>query len=185
MTLGFRRLERRDLPLLSHWLGSPHVATWWRDDCDPASVEAAYAPRLDGRDPTEVFVVEADGEPIGVIQRYRIADYPEWERSVAAGGAPGPAAGLDYFIGDETLTGRGLGGRIIAGFAEDTWRRYPDVAAIVVAVQQANRRSWRALEKAGFEPHWAGTLDSDDPSDEGPVFMYVRHRPPDDAVQPA
>jgi RimJ/RimL family protein N-acetyltransferase len=30
------------------------------------------------------------------------------------------------------------------------WWRH--LAAIVVAVQQQNRPSWRALEKAGFEP---------------------------------
>lgn len=44
----------------------------------------------------------------------------------------------------------------------------------VVAVQQANRRSWRALEKAGFERTWAGTIECDDSCDAGPNFVYVR-----------
>ena len=50
---------------------------------------------------------------------------------------------------------------------------YPN---IVAAVQQGNRRSWRALEKAGFSRTWAGQLESDDPSDAGPSYVYVRAR---------
>jgi RimJ/RimL family protein N-acetyltransferase len=46
--------------------------------------------------------------------------------------------------------------------------------SVVTSVDQANRRSWRALEKIGFQRVWAGVLDSDDPSDKGPTFVYVR-----------
>ena len=30
----------------------------------------------------------------------------------------------------------------------------------------------RALEKAGYQRCWAGELESDDPSDEGPMYLY-------------
>jgi aminoglycoside 6'-N-acetyltransferase len=43
--------------------------------------------------------------------------------------------------------------------------------------QQENVASWRALEKAGFERIFAGPLESDDPSDSGPAFVYALRRP--------
>ncbi len=176
MPLAFRRLSRRDFALLSEWLAAPHVETWWRQDHRAAAVEAEYGPVVDGDDPTEVFIVEDRARPIGLIQRYRLSDHPEWERAMPAGTTPEDGAGIDYLIGDETHIGHGLGGRIITAFVADTWDRYPDVPAIVVAVQQENRRSWRALEKAQFHRVWAGMLDSDDPSDAGPSYVYVRPR---------
>jgi aminoglycoside 6'-N-acetyltransferase len=172
----FRPLARADFGLLSRWLAEPHVHEWWREEHEPAAVESRYGPAVDGVDPTEVFVVERDGQPIGLIQRYRLADNPEWQRVLAVAPTPGDAASIDYLIGDEALIGRGLGGEIIERFVGDTWKRFPDVPAIVVSVQQENRRSWRALEKAGFQRCWSGMLDSDDPSDEGPSHVYVRYR---------
>jgi aminoglycoside 6'-N-acetyltransferase len=174
--VAFRALRRGDFALLSQWLAAPHVQPWWREDPDAAAVEARYGPMVDGVDPTEAFVVEGDGEPVGFLQRYRIDDDPNWVRALAPAAPPAPAAGIDYLIGVETLTGQGLGAELIERLVADTWERHPDVVAIVVAVQQDNRRSWRALEKAGFERTWAGLLDSDDASDEGPSYVYVRCR---------
>jgi aminoglycoside 6'-N-acetyltransferase len=177
VTLGFRRLGREDFGLLSQWLSRPHVERWWREEHEPAAVEARYGPAVDGVEPTEVFVVEHDGEAVGLIQRYRLTSYPDWQKALAVAGTPNDAAAVDYLIGEVALVGRGLGGPMIDRFVEDTWSTYPDVPAVVVSVQQENRRSWRALEKAGFQRRWSGMLDSDDPSDEGPSHVYVRYRP--------
>jgi aminoglycoside 6'-N-acetyltransferase len=173
----FLPLRREDFPLLSEWFAKEHVTRFWGEPSDLSSIEAQYGPSVDGRDPTELFIVHMGDERIGMIQRYRIDDNPEWKQSLAVAGSPEAAAGIDYLIGEERLTGRGVGPEMISHFVEDTWRRYPDIAAITVAVQQQNRRSWRALEKAGFERTWAGTIESDDPSDEGPSYVYVLARP--------
>jgi aminoglycoside 6'-N-acetyltransferase len=174
--LQFRLLGRPDLALLAQWLAVPHVQTWWGEDSDPASVERRYGPAVDGTDPTELFIVERDGDPIGFVQRYRLDDNPEWQTALGVAGVPNHGAGIDYFIARETLTGHGLGPEIIDLFVEDTWDRYPDVTAIVVSVAQDNRRSWRALEKAGFRRVWSGLVVSDDPSDKGRSHVYVRPR---------
>lgn len=176
MSLRFRPLAREDFPLLSQWLAKPHVERWWREDHEPVAVEARYGPAVDGLEPTEVFIVEHDDAPIGLIQRCRLRDYPEWQRALAVAGTPTDAAALDYLIGDEALIGRGLGGEMIDRFVEDTWTQYRDCWAIAVTVQQDNRRSWRALEKAGFRRSWSGMVESDDPSDEGPSHVYLRYR---------
>ena len=69
----------------------------------------------------------------------------------------GRSAGIDYLIGDETMTGRGLGRKMIAAFVDLLWEGYPDTTAVVVAVDQGNEASWRALEGAGFLRAWAGS----------------------------
>jgi hypothetical protein len=43
-------------------------------------------------------------------------------------------------------------------------------------VQQANHRSWRALEKAGYDRVFTGMIESEDPSDSGPSYVYLRSR---------
>ena len=73
-------------------------------------------------------------------------------------------------------TGRRVGSEAIRQLLADTFSRYPDVDSVVVAMQQANRASWRALERVGFERRWAGLLDSPDPSDAGPSYIYVISR---------
>jgi len=175
--LEFRPLTRDDLGQLSAWLAAPHVHRWWREPADVASVTARYGPAVDGEDPTELFVVELGGRSVGFVQRYRLDDDPAWAETLAVAQLPAPAAGIDYLLGPPELTGRGLGPEMIARFLTATWRRHPDIVAVVADVDQDNRRSWRALEKAGFVRHWAGVLDSAEPSDAGPCYLYLCPRP--------
>ena len=173
-------MPRADLPLLATWLRAPHVEAWFpwlHGEADPVTAtEAEYGPCIDGVDPTELFVIETDGGPVGFIQRYRISDNPEWAATLAPVGDIGAAVGFDYAIGVPEATGRGVGSEAIRQLLADTFGRYPDVDAVVVAMQQANRASWRALERVGFERRWAGLLDSSDPSDAGPSYIYVVSR---------
>jgi aminoglycoside 6'-N-acetyltransferase len=172
--IEFRSCLPEDLPMVAGWLTQPHVARWWRDDPELGAVRARYLPCLDGRDPTELFILVAEGRPAGFFQRYLVADDPEWVTALRGTGEPGvdAAAGIDYLIGDMALTGRGLGSAAIEAFSQLAFDRYPDVALLAVAVSQGNTASWRALEKAGYRRCWAGELVSDDPSDEGPQYLY-------------
>ena len=175
--IGFRLLGRGDLPLLSTWFCRPHVAPWWRESSDLDAIEERYGRSIDGLDPTECFIVQVDGAEAGFAQRYRVDDNLAWKESLRPSGHSQGAAGIDYLIGDENLVGRGVGPAIIEALVTATWERYPAVDEVVVSAQQDNRRSWRALEKAGFTRAWAGVIVSDDPSDTGPSFVYVRQRP--------
>jgi RimJ/RimL family protein N-acetyltransferase len=82
--------------------------------------------------------------------------------------------GIDYFIGEEHETGRGVGSRAIRSFVDATLLTLRSSESVVVAVQQANVASWRALRRASCHRVWSGVLDSDDPSDQGPAHLYER-----------
>jgi RimJ/RimL family protein N-acetyltransferase len=173
-SIAFEPLTRDDFPLLGRWLAAPHVQAWWRDGLtSPADVEREYGPVVDATDPTRAFVIRLDGTPVGLIQCYRHADHPEWDRAV---GVPS-AAGIDYLVGDPGHCGRGVGSAAIADFTGVVFDLYPDVVTVVAVPQADNRASRRALEKAGFRLLGERDLDSDDPSDEGISALYARARP--------
>src|SRR3712207_4954804 len=108
-----------DLPAVSEWLGTPHVRQWWRDASDLEAVVSKYLPRIRGDEPTEVFVIECDDRSVGLIQRYRFADYGSWAATVSQAGLAFPnAAGIDYMIGEVGFVGRGLGSRVVFHFSQ-------------------------------------------------------------------
>lgn len=179
-TTSFRAMTEADLPLVAAWLREEHVQRWWQDPSAPERVEAKYLPRIRGEEPTEMMIIQWHGADVGLIQRYLMSDHPDWERSLAPAGLtiedPSSVAGIDYAIGLPDLIGKGIGSTVVAAFSADVVLRYPGVDRIVVTPQAANRASCRVLEKAGYELVWTGMLDSSDPSDAGPVALYVLDR---------
>ena len=176
MAVAFRPLRAEDLAVLETWLSTPHVQRWWPERSDAQRIRATYLPAIEGDDPTEMFVVVLDGADVGLIQRYALSDYPAWATAVSAGAAIAGAVGIDYLVGVPELLGTGVGTQMIDEFSAATFAELEGATSIVVAVQQENVASWRALEGAAYSRVWAGTLDSDDPSDAGPAYVYVRVR---------
>jgi len=146
-TISFRPLSRADFPLLQRWLVEPHVLIWWRDPLDLAGVHAKYGPRVDGAEPTYVFVIEVAGRSAGWIQWYRWSDYPAHAEQLGAAPA---SAGIDLAIGEKEMTGRGLGPDMIREFLQQVVFIDPAVTAIFADPQEANLRSLNAFQKAGF-----------------------------------
>lgn len=134
--IAFRPVVESDVARLQAWLDREHVALWWRD-----------ARAEDQLDPNEHFIIELDGEPVGMIQTYLVDDYPEWKAVI---GDEPSLAGVDLLIGEDEHVGRGLGPRVLRRFAQEVVFARPETAAVVATVDERNRRSWRAFEKAGF-----------------------------------
>jgi aminoglycoside 6'-N-acetyltransferase len=143
--IEFEPLRGEDLPLVRDWLGREHVRRWWRDPIDEA-IDKRRQGIAEGR--TEEYLILVDGRPVGMIQTYLVADYPDWAAIV--GGEPG-LAGVDLLIGEEDLVGRGLGPQVLQAFAREVVFARPDTNACVATIEEPNRRSWRAFEKAGFQ----------------------------------
>jgi aminoglycoside 6'-N-acetyltransferase len=146
--IEFVPMTRDDLVLFHEWLQRPHVKRWWRDRETYEEVVEHYLPSIEGREPSYHYLIAVDGRSVGVIQTYLASDYPEWDRIVEVGEG---VAGLDLAIGEEDVIGQGLGPQVLSQFARDVVFARPGTLACVATVEEANRRSWRAFEKAGFQ----------------------------------
>jgi aminoglycoside 6'-N-acetyltransferase len=143
--IEFRPLTPSELPLVRDWLSREHVRRWWRDSIEESLAE--YRAAIEGRDPTDHYLIVLDGRPVGMIETYLVSDHPDWEKIVQVGSG---VAGVDLLIGEVDLIGQGLGPQVLSGFVGDVVFADLQTTAVVAAVEEPNRRSWRAFEKAGF-----------------------------------
>jgi aminoglycoside 6'-N-acetyltransferase len=146
----FAPLREKDLDLVRAWLQRPHVQRWYDDvalAAYPDDTISEYQAAIRGEDPTDLYVIMLDGRPIGALQSYRIDDHPEYAAQVALGRS---AFGIDLFIGEPELTGRGHGPALIRAFLLDVaFPRY-GVDLCVIGPTASNAAAIRAYEKAGF-----------------------------------
>jgi len=154
----FRPLDRSDFALLERWLREPHIYAWWRERLDLAGLEAKYGARIDGDEPTHVFVIEHAGRAVGWIQWYRWADYEAHAKKL---GAAPHEAGVDLAIGEPEMIGVGLGPIVLQSFIRREVFAHPSVTAVVSDPEVLNVRSCRAFEKAGFQSSDAVVLDGE------------------------
>lgn len=147
-TIELRALGHADLDSLHTWLRDAEVARWYSSGAPTrAAVRRKYVPRIEGRSPTRCFVVRVDGRDAGLAQTYRISEYPAHARALDA--EPG-WAGLDYFLGEPAVRGRGLAHRVVETFVAEVVAAMPGVRVCASLPAYDNVRSIRALERAGF-----------------------------------
>ena len=161
MEIQFRRLADDDLPTLHRWLNEPGVVRWWEgDDVSMDGVIRDYGSA--STEPTEYWIASSNGDDIGWIQCYAIADYPEadevqhWRRL----GVDATCAGIDYLVADPAGRNHGVGSAMIRAFVRDVvFGQHPGWTQVGASPFEANVASWRALEKAGFRA--AGEFDDE------------------------
>ena len=145
--ISFRPIGRSDFHLLQKWLAASHVAVWWNEHFDLASLESKYGPGIDGSAPIYVYLINFDGTPIGWIQWYRWRDFPKHAIQL---GADSRSAGIDLAIGEVEMTGRGLGPAVIQEFGTNYIFTNKDLSAIVADPAVSNLISVAAFKRAGF-----------------------------------
>ncbi len=153
----FRPMIAADLPLIERWLALPHVKEWWGDpEQQYALVSADLAePNM------HQFIVSSAGSPFGYLQCYDLSDW-----NTGLGPQPDGTRGIDLFIGDPDMIGRGHGTALIRHFVDDLLAK--GLPRVVTDPDPANARAIGAYEKAGFEKH--GRVETPD----GPVLLMVR-----------
>jgi aminoglycoside 6'-N-acetyltransferase len=146
--IEFRPLAEDDLPQIFMWLNKPHVRRWYAAAPGSfAEVAAKYGPRTIPGNAVRAFVVRVDGRDAGYIQAYAIEDFPEYAAAIAAERG---VEGIDVFLGEEALIGRGIGPQVIRHFVDEVVFRGDGALACVAGPSEGNQASIRAFEKAGF-----------------------------------
>jgi RimJ/RimL family protein N-acetyltransferase len=143
----FRSLTDADLPMLHEWINRPHVGEWWDAPQSFEEIEADYGAQRNADSTTLPYIVELDGRPIGFIQSYvAMGSGDGWWEDVTDPGV----RGIDQFIAEPDLIGRGVGTAMIRAFLEQLTS---DVAVTLVQTDPdpANARAIRCYEKCGFE----------------------------------
>jgi len=149
VTLHFQQMKEEDLPRIYSWLEEPHVREFYHRKTLPSweEMNEKYRQRLDPAWPTRCFLSCLD-HPIGYIQVYRIADYPEYAAMI------GETEGIsiDLFIGELEYVGRGWGRRILMQFLDEVAPHlFPNENICWIHHEPANQRAVHASKAAGFQ----------------------------------
>ncbi len=163
---AMRPMTEGDLPDVTRWINTPHVARWWDEHRSPEQVAAHYGPGIRGEDAVRYWVWEVNGRSVGFSQDYRIADHPEFALLC---GRP-DAIGFDYVIGEAAFVDRGLGTKLLWVFLRDiVVPAYDGSGELFAAPDHRNARSLRVLAKLGAtQGMWF-----DEPQSDGGVDTVV------------
>ncbi|MCP5066945.1 MAG: GNAT family N-acetyltransferase [bacterium] len=141
------RDEVQDYRRMAEWLSDERVLKWYggRDKpFDMEGIRARYGPRARGEQPVKPCVIERHGRPIGYIQHYPVEEAGDYHLEDAA-----DAHGIDLFIGEVELWGKGLGTTalraVVRHLVDDAGSRRVLIDPLV-----DNARAIRSYEKAGF-----------------------------------
>lgn len=154
---AFRPMMAADLPLIRRWLGEAHVREWWGD---PDEQFALVSGDLD-EPAMDQFIVLAGREPFGYLQCYRLTAW-----NTGFGLQPEGTRGIDLFIGESDMIGRGHGSALIRQFVDEEFGG--GLPRMVTDPDPLNARAVRAYEKSGFVRD--GMVDTPD----GAALLMVR-----------
>ena len=135
----FRPMSAGDLSLVQRWLEMPEVVRWWgRADEQYALVSGD----LDHPD-MDQFIVVLGEQPFGYIQCYPLST---WNQGF--GSQPSATRGIDQFIGEPDMIGRGHGSGFIRQFVDALLGQ--GIPRVVTDPDPDNVRAVRACARAGF-----------------------------------
>ncbi len=170
--IGFRPLSRADLPAMLRWLSDPDVSRWYGEgELSLESLERHYGPGIDGRDPVDQYIIRIEGRDAGYIQAYVIDDEPEYARQLEVERG---AVGIDLFIGDSMIRGRGWGVLVLRAFVERIVFGTMRAPIAIIAPGPANERAIHVYAKAGFR--WRKTvpiIDEESPHNTGDEYVMT------------
>jgi aminoglycoside 6'-N-acetyltransferase len=137
----FRSMTAQDLPTVRHWLWAPHVSEWWGE---PETQFALVSKDLE-HPAMDQFIVTTDDKPFAYLQCYDPTAWPE----NGFGILPDGTRGIDQFIGEVHMIGRGHGSAMIRSFVDALLGS--GTPRVVTDPDPANARAVKAYEKAGFQ----------------------------------
>ena len=148
--ITYRPLAYGDLPLMTDWLNRPHLRTFFqREPISADEVAAKYGSYIRHEEPTHSSLALLDGTPFGYLQCYRVADWPDFQATIAVDGG----VSVDLFIGEIDLIGKGVGRRMLQGYVEEVaLRLHPGERICWIGHELENIAARRCSAAAGFTP---------------------------------
>jgi aminoglycoside 6'-N-acetyltransferase len=136
---AFRPMSAGDLPTIKRWLETPHVRKWWHDPAEQFELVSGDL----GHPDMAQFIVAVDGREFAYLQCYKLSAW-----NCGFGLQPDGSRGLDQFIGEAGMVGRGHGSAFVGAFAGQLLAN--GTPRVVTDPDPANAPAIRAYEKAGF-----------------------------------
>ena len=96
----FRPMTAADLPLIRRWLREAHVREWWGDPDEQFALVSGdlNEPAMD----QFIVLMSSNDRPFGYLQCYRLTAW-----NTGFGPQPAGTRGIDQFIGEKDMIGRG------------------------------------------------------------------------------
>lgn len=155
---AFRPMAAADLSMVRRWLETPEVVRWWGNPAEQYDLVSGDLAHPD----MDQFIVALNGRPFAYLQCYALSTWND-----GFGAQPLSTRGIDQFIGEADMIGRGYGSRFIRQFVDDCLRQ--GIPRIVTDPDPVNTRAVRSYEKAGFvRERMVETSD-------GPALLMVRN----------
>lgn len=161
----FRPMTTDDLALVRRWLTTPEVDRWWGDpDADARDDDGGAFEEVLGDAAVAPWIVAHDGRPFAYIQDY---DPHAWADHHFAP-LPRGARGIDQFIGEPDMIGRGHGSAFVRAHVDNLLAQ--GAPAVRTDPHPSNARAIRAYAKAGF------VRDIEQDTEWGRALLMVRWR---------
>lgn len=146
MSFDYQPVLKSDLPLIYGWLARPHIAEWIHGDGLQNTLNGLKN-FVEGQPTAGAYwVAHLNETPFAfLISSKRDINEPELAAISLAGNC---TVGLDIFIGDVNMTGKGFGALLIKDFL---LTNFPNATDFVIDPEATNSRAIRAYEKVGFQ----------------------------------
>ena len=144
--LTIRVMSDSDYAYMAKWLNSDLVLEYYGPKLTLEQIIAKYGPRLNKEHYVTACIVEYSGAPIGFIQYYEI---PKEQLKVYGYPVEESIYGIDQFIGEPGLWGKGIGTQMISALLEYLSSKL-GVSKVVRDVKRTNLQSIKCYGKCGF-----------------------------------
>lgn len=134
---SFRRATLDDLALLKAWQSNQHVREWW-EAAEPYDASDLGDPRV------ARCIVSTQGRPFAFMQDYTVHGWPDHHFA----DLPEGSRGIDQYIGEPEMIGRGHGKAFIRQRMQDLFQDGTPV--IATDPHPKNGRAIAVYKKLGF-----------------------------------
>jgi len=145
--LYIRGMNESDYPYMTKWLNDDLVVEHYGPRLTFDQVIVKYAPRINNEHYVTACIVECKDTPIGYIQYYEI---PKEQLKIYGYPLEEPIYGIDQYIGETGLWGKGIGTQMISALLEYLSSVF-NVTKVVMDVKGTNLQAINCYEKCGFQ----------------------------------